>query len=477
MSYTVQKAGRFYNASMLLLAVYVLATAFVRYCYPVPHLTWDSFYYVKDSMQTVHGIRPWGYSVFLSFLYVVNSSVTFVVIIQFALFYLSTMFLLYALRNIFDIDVKTYFLTGLLLLCEPVSLYHCNSILSDVLFTSLSTAGIAAILMYLHTKRYTYLFLHIILICCSLEVRLIALFYPFFTLFVMWLLVKDKRAAIFGTIILVSCFALLYSGHIAYNKKHYGVPVFSAFSDWTAANNALYILPQIATDKIKDPDVRELHVMFKQYMDTTSFKPGNIGSGFMWDDKSPLNVLRMNNATTTNTNYNASWFSMAQKYGQYGRYIETHFPVEYSKGYILPDINTMLSPELGEMEDYKIPRMRDTVTMHHYALQETDLRFTKEPYRRRINKIIPIIYKFELLLFMVAIVMFFVDVKKYNKTQWIVLILMQTFVFLYYGAMLYSSWFLYRYLLPVYPIIVVFIIIVLRNVIYKRSKYINPISP
>ncbi|OJW96392.1 MAG: hypothetical protein BGO70_01545 [Bacteroidetes bacterium 43-93] len=442
------------------------------YCYPVPQLTWDSFYYVKASVTGDYGIRPAGYAIFLRIVHLFLPDIQGVVYIQFLLHFLSLLFLLRVIKNVFNVSSAIYIVLGLLLIAEPVALYYANNILSDILFSAISTAALASLLWYLSKPSILLLALHLLLVFLAIEVRLIALFHPFFTCAVL-LVAKRGIHSLISCIVIATLFGILWQWHVSVNKKEYGVSTYSAFSDWTAANNALYSLYSVDENFINNPDIKAQHLMFRHYMDTSSFKANEIGSAYLWDDASPLNHIRIHMADSLHLSYNASWFYVAPEFGRYGSYILWHFPGTYIKTFVLPNLATMAKPLLGEMSDYRITPFMDTITLARYHLRENDIKFRKEPYKRRINKVITAAYPVEFILFALSGILFLTNINKWAKEGRIAMCVLLAFPILYYGAMLWSSWFIYRYLLPVYPIVFAVIVLNISKLLNKQPATVN----
>jgi len=463
---------KIWKADIILLLIYVVCGAIVMYCYPVPQLTWDSFYYVRASITGDYGIRPAGYAIFLRIIYLYLSDIQSVVYVQFVLHFLSLLFLLRVIKNVFNVSSVVYIVLGLLLIAEPVALYYANNILSDILFSAISTAALASLLWYLSKPSILLLVLHLLLIFLAVEVRLIALFYPFFTCAVLLATWPGLRSFVSCVVIALLC-GMLWQWHVSINKKQYGVAIYSAFSDWTVANNALYSLYSVDENFIKNPDIKAQHLFFRHYMDTSSFKVNEIGSTYLWDNASPLNYIRIHRADSLHLSYNASWFYVAPEFGRYGSYIQWHFPGSYIKTFVVPNLATMQKPLYGEMADYRITKFMDTITLNRYHLQPEQVKFRKEPYRRRINGVIAASYPVEFVLFLLSCVLFFLNCKKWTDAGKKAMCVLITFPVLYYGAMLWSSCFIFRYLLPVYPIVFSVIVLNISALLNKQPATVN----
>jgi len=455
--------------NLALLCTYLVVIHYILKYYPIPHLTWDSFYYVKTSITHEYGIRPSGYAYFLDWTYSISKSIKAVVLVQAALHYIATILLLYTINEVLNIGKWLYFLLGLLLLLEPISLYHSNSILSDLLFAEMTIAALCCLVLYLKTQKFYLFLIHLILIFSCIEIRHIGLFYPFFTCGILILFTKRSRSLLLNISIILVIFASLYKWHVAENKKHYYVSVYSAFSGWTLANNALYALPYIHLNPstISNKDIRGMHRFFTDYMDTTTFKVDRetVGSGFLWEDKSPLNVIRLKLIDSLHVDYNMSWYLCSPYFHYYGSYLIKHFPLAYWSGFIKPNTKSLLHPSIGEMKDYYITPFMDTITLSRYHLEEAEVKCKKQVYKDTINKYISSGYTVLLSIFGLSVILFLVFYRKFNKVFIKAIATIILFVSLFYAFTLYSSWFMFRYLLPVIPLMLVVIVMVWREMI------------
>lgn len=456
----MKKALPWLGADIFLVILYTITIQWLLSYYPTPQCTWDSFYYVKTSITHEHGIRPSGYAYFLDLLYAINPKIWFVASVQFSIYLIAIIIFLKSIKKTIDLQLSHYLILGAILCTEPIALYQNNSVLSDTLFSSCSLIAISSLLTYLSNLKYRYLIIHIIFVFICIEIRHIALFYPFFTCFILVIFTKGLRLKIISIISILAIFFGLYKWHTYQNKEHYGVSIYSAFSGWTHTNNTLYGLSQINIDPntISNTDLRMMHVFFKNYMDTSGFKPESIGSGFLWDDKSPMNVLRMKWADSFKLDYNASWYYAAPYFHYYGMYLQKRFPMVYIKSYIVPNTKTLLMPAMGEMEIYNMVPYIDTALLHRYKITERAF-WCDDIYNRDVNGYIKTSYRVILRLFICCSIFIALSWKKLGWLKYKKYITLILFTYCFYGLTLYSSWFMFRYLLPIYPLMLAIILL------------------
>ncbi len=439
--------------------IFLLLVWYIKYYYPNPGIAWDTNYYLIHSITGKTGIRPIGYSAFLSWVYQFTTSLSAIVAIQFITFFLSVVLLLEAVQRTIKFPKWLYIFTGIIMLMEPVGLYFSNTIYSDQPFSVLTYFYLASLLLFIQNRNILFLLLHILALYCALEVRFIALFYPLFSILV--LLLSGRKGfllKIVGVVLIFLTFKSSYNRNVEMNKKAFNVPIHSAFSGWTQANNAMYALHRINTPAkfIKDPKLRDLHSWFMHYFDTTSKVNTNINTDYLWDTNGPLAPL----AKKTN---DSLWsvmkevpiymdmFVMAPKLERYGLYIQRQYPYEFLMGYILPNAKTMLHPHIGEMSDYYYhPDLSEEVKSKY----DIDVSCRQDIFKEKINSINDYWYGRRLILFAIAMaVMILLWFKKRNIViqQRNVFILL-SFTLLFYGGMIYSSWCIYRYILPILPV-------------------------
>ena len=467
-----------FRYDIILLAIFIIACALIEYCYPVAQFSWDGNYYVEHSIKLVPDIRPIGYPFFLKILYKISPKLPFVVYSQFFIYFLSIYLFLLVLRKLFDVKNIAFFSLGVLLLIEPVALYACFNILSDLLFTCLSILYFTSLLLYLRDQKRFFFFIHLILLFFCLEVRLLALFYPFFSILILMLFLKSRKIIFINSLLLFATFFADHELNIRANYMQYGIPIHSAFSGWTQANNAMYALPYIRDNgnKIKDPEIRKLYSFFKKYLDTTIFFANPASSDWMWDARSPMNIIRqkvedsLGSLNINDQRYIKSLYILAPLYSKYGNYVETHYPFAYFKGFILPNAQTLMTPHDGEMSDYYVGPPTNQDVLDRYRITQHMIFCRKQIYKNILNKFDLFCYRARLLLFLLSIAIFIYYMRITDVNTQMLLVVSGIFISLFFSMMLYSSRFMPRYVLPILPLMTTFIFISIFNFIEINFK-------
>lgn len=469
-----------FRADIILAGLYLLLYYIVHYYYPTPQLTWDSFYYITQSMGEIkQNIRPTGYPYFLQMLYDIRTSINLVVWVQYLLHFLSVIILLHTLHRVVKLSTIVYLVLGILFISEPVALYYGFNILSDILFSALTLFWMSSLLLFIHTRKFLYLLIHTLVMLCCIQVRHIALFYPVFSALIIMFQLKGRFYAIISIVILLYSYSRLLNYNIQQNEQQHGVNVFSPFSGWTHTNNALYALPRIKLDPkfIKDDEVRNLHAFFANYFDTGDYRSLDPGSGYLWEQASPMNILRQRLQDSLQTDFFDSWFKMAPLYHKYGTYIQKNFPYEYIMSYMVPNLKTLYDPHDGEMGDfYATPYSPndDTARKWYYRKYE-DFYCKEQVYQKHINDFNKKYYQVRLGLWVLLAIVAIAYRKRISTVTQRLLFTTGTFIFLFYLLTLYSSWFMDRYLLPIYPLQAAFIIITITGLIKGRDPDISTV--
>lgn len=467
--------------NVILFIVYYYVFAWLKDAYPLPQISWDSNYYIRSAFNTDYGLRPSGYPYFLGMLYDLSPTLDQVVNAQFILHYISIITFLFAIHKIFKIRWVMYAVGGLLMLLEPVALYHINSILSDQLFSSLTILALSTLLLYFAYRSPIFLIFHIALMFLCIEVRHIGLFYPFFTIITLLLFSKNIKHNIAFTVLILVAFFAIHRWHVNENIQRFNSAVYSPFSGWTHANNAIYSLryADIEANDISDEGVRKTHILIKKFLDSTGYREEAIGSAYLWTGQSPLNIIReqvmdtLRQRMDDNEAWYTSWYTLAPTYADYGIYIQSHYPLAYYEGYIQPNVATLISPHIGEMGDYYAAPVNDTAILNRYSLKETDFKGATQVYKNTINEYIIQIYQYLLILFTICSVAFLCRYKSFERASRIALSIILIFTLTFYGSMLYSSWFMCRYLLPIYMLMITVVIITIPTYVHKLGKSIS----
>ena len=253
----------------------------------------------------------------------------------------------------------------------------------------------------------------------------------------------------------------------------------SAFSGWTQANNAMFALQYIHDngENIKDPEIRNLYCFFKKYVDTTKFRANPASSDWMWETRSPMDVLRQKMVDSLRLDYYKSIYALAPSYSKLGAYIEFHHPYAFFNGFIVPNFETLITPHDGEMMDYYVGPKTDQVVLDRYHITQSMIFCRKQIYKDTLNKFDLFFYRMRMILFILSIVFVIKYRRKLNSDRRLFLTASSIFVILFYLLMLYSSRFMPRYTMPILPLMTMFIFISIMNLIKFNLNTRNKLVP
>lgn len=457
---------------ILLFTGFVVLVVIMQYYYPQPNVSWDTEYYLKHSRTGNPGLRPIGYNEFLNFIYRFSSSLQAVVWVQYALYFLSVTALLTVFSKIFSLSKPLYLFTGLLMLAEPTGIYHCIAIYSDLLFSTLTYFYLATLLYFLYSRKWVYLLLHTFFVYLCLETRFIALFYPFFSLLAIVFITRGILMKLLSILLLLGAFKYSHQHYVNINKKTFGVAIHSAFSGWTHANNVMYALPriQLAPKNLRAQHLRDIHEVMSDHVANDPYVVFPITTDYVWDGRSPLNKLLAKvedslRAEGVFVHDYLGMFVLAPRLEAYGLHIQTHYPYEYIMGYMVPNLKTLKEPHAGEMGDYYMHTQLSDSSMMRYNLKPEDIYCRKDIFKDTMSVVNMKMYQYRLGLFLMACVLLFMVRRFTARQEGVALIISIGFVLMFGLMTLYSSWFMFRYILPVIPVMTAVIVLAVRNLL------------
>jgi hypothetical protein len=137
-----------------------------------------------------------------------------------------------------------------------------------------------------------------------------------------------------------------------------GTRVFTAFSAWQIANNALHVYPYIEVDNASLPgaDMQELDRCVKAYFDTAGprLRAGNptVTADYMWNMDSPLKYYYALIRNREHSSHFIAWTKVAPLYTRYGYYLILRHPLLFTKYYLLPGTAQFFWPPLEVLGNF-----------------------------------------------------------------------------------------------------------------------------
>jgi len=450
--------------------------------YPYPAGISDSGSYVMAaSMNSPDTYRPFGYSKFLRGIHELSPSIHFLILTQFFINAICTLFLLFTVKYFFPVKRKIiYYSFAVLAIVSPLILYLSNSVLSDSLFTSLTMLwlGTGLWMVYAGENKAKYIFYvaHLLFLFFLISIRYTGLVYaPVSMLFVF---ISYLKKSLLLRISLVSLVLLIvfgiYRNQKATIKSMVHVDTFSGFSGWQMASNALNCVPYIDLKpaQIRDKKVKEF-ARFAMEFDTLLIMKTKPSAKYMWDNRLPLKSYCFYEAQRTNTSYIYQWnYLGANVYGKFGSFIMKKYPFAYARHYFLPNCRLIFYPT----DDQVIKRFRtdwipDDLLKRWFGFRAGEKLHSKSSIFENIFFLIPIsraVLWTMLLVCLIAIVL------KRKQLAWqtfqkATVLLIFSFILIYYAFSAYAGPFELRYMGPVHVAIVSLIYIALNDITFHKE--------
>lgn len=346
-------------------AIIVQFTIF-KICYPFADYFNDSYTYI-DSAANHHlmSVRPIGYSRFLELVHLITSSDTIVVFLQYLTMQLGALLLFFTVRYFFPLPKKaSNWLFGVLLF-NPVILYISNYISSDALFVGLSVFWFVVLIWLINRPRWIQLLPLAGLLFIIFSLRYAALYLPSIALLALLFCKRNWLFKFTGIVVTVLPLFIEYQRIKYVTKKETGTAVFSAFSGWMAANNALHIYPyvKVRNEDFSSPESKALNQIVKQYFDTvpaSALPYPYVRVNVLWGSNSPLKTYMhaVEKQKKLNSYFDA-WHAVAPVFLEYSSQLIRKHPVAYAQYFMWPNAKAYFRPTLESLLSYN--EMRTTV--------------------------------------------------------------------------------------------------------------------
>jgi len=432
---------------LYLFAFYCIVYIGLIYLYPFPDGISDSNGYIDAAIQGQYtGFRPFGYSKFLIALHGFSTSVSFVVFVQFWLNAITSVLFVQAIKYLFKPKNKILQVSlDLFSVLSIATIYLSNCILSDSLFTSLTTlwilTGIGFIQASTVFKKSVFFLIHLILLGFLFSIRFTALFYLFVTLvFVFLSLYKISK----WRFLLYSLFAVLLISGLYIQQENTteeltGVRTYSGFSGWQMANNAMHVVPHISidTNQIKDIEVKKFASFVLRFNKFLPIPAYNTSPEYIWTKEA---VLKQFLAQELNENrsisYLEEWTYLGKNvYSKFGNYILLNYPVEYFQYYFLQNMAGVFYPRFDDvLTEYEQNAISIDLLKKWFDVEPEASFYSKSNIVGNISKYLPFQ---KLILFILLVLSIFIRIfipKKQlfssiqNKTYFVLLFFILSFL-------------------------------------------------
>jgi hypothetical protein len=352
--------GNSVNKRFLLIALAGVIVQFVLFklCYPFADFFTDSYTYIDVAIGRYEvSFRPTGYSRFLQVFHLMSTSDTLLVFIQYVTVQAGSLLLFFTVLYFFNPAKIIARILFVFLVFNPVSLYLSNYVSSDALFLGLSLFWITELIWIINRPRWFNLIEQAILLFLIFKLRYTALYYPVVASFAFVICRHRILFKITGVALSIVPIVFEMQRLTALTKKTTGTAVFSAFSGWQIANNALHMYPFVQVNNADLPaQCIELNNMVKTYFDTipeSQKYPGFASSNYMWIDNTPLkNYLHYILDHKKSNSYFNAWNYVGPIYSAYGYSLIKKHPAAFARYYLWPNSKAYLISALECLRVY-----------------------------------------------------------------------------------------------------------------------------
>lgn len=455
----------------ILIGFHVIFAILLRYFYPISDVTPDTEGYILDSYKTypfVYGtLRPLGYSNFISILHSYSTFPVFIT--QYILYSTSIILFYFTITYFFRVTIawQKWLLLAMLTLSIP-TLYMTNVIMSDALFTALTIIIVTLLIWILRTGNGLLILSMLGITLFTATVRYLGLIYPALIIPVLYISVRNKLVATVYSILLAGSL-FMYIEYIKDNTlRDQGVHVFSAFSGWQKANNALHVIPHIDTTlPIVETDDKELlyidTLVNLTYKHFSHLYPGDdeVTYELMWNEKSPLKLAQVFSANQSQEeDYHKIWNRISPSFSDYGDLLIQQNFTEYLRYYIWNNTLRTFHPPAETLESYADTNTtKIKIVNAWFGWKEGDKIGPRADVLRPVLKASPFLFSLYWMIYIGSIIAYVVLIIKnrftYNSLLFKTITLLIAFTGAYTLASIYAAPVNLRFLLPIRAFIIV----------------------
>ena len=398
---TIKTKPYFMTARNTLLAAFAMAGVWIafKHFYPYADFFTDSYSYIHAAAQKdIVDYRPIGYPVFLRLVHAVSPSDTFLVTLQYAGVQLSSLALYARLRRWCRLTAGAQRLILIFLVLNPVIPYTCNYVSSDALFIALSLLWFNVLIGVILRPSWKLLGWQLLLLALIFNIRYVALYYPAVAAISFVLTRKDLRFKMAGIGASLAVVAIGIVWIKAVTRQQTGAPVFSAFSGWQIANNALHIYPYIPVDTVGLPSAesQELADSVRSYfarVGPAAKNPPSVTTAYMWRRDLPLHRYMAAYERRHSLSYFESWNRVGVVFTEYGYYLIRTHPLAYTRYYIWESAKSYFYPALESYTVYNEGRLEvDPVARDWFNYADTRVRVSSAAFQGELLAFLPLVY-------------------------------------------------------------------------------------
>lgn len=330
--------------------------------YPFPDFFSDSYSYIFAAIANLDvSIWPIGYSKFLRWFHFITYSDTALIAFQYYFYILSALYFFFTVLYFYKPVKANRIILLIFLFFNPLFLYLCNYVNSDPLFLALSLLWFTELLWILQRPTVYHIIVQGILLFACFTVRNNAYIYPFIMMVAFVLTRLKWWVKVWGSalgLLLIIPF-IIHTRNAAY--KMTGTKMFSFFTGWQLANNALYMWEYADTLKTLPREAKELDELSKDFYSRTipEFRSyyllPYVGNFFIREPFAPPKIyLEKHFSTTDEYSSVVAWGKASVVFGEFGQYIIIHNPKAYFWKFVVPNMRNTFYPPLEKLEVYNL---------------------------------------------------------------------------------------------------------------------------
>ncbi len=344
------------NKKYLLSAIAIGVVYFLvlRSLYPVPSFYSDSFTWIgaaKNNQPVT--FRPIGYSKLVQFFKHFSISDLALTAAQYFSNLIANLILFFTCIYFFAYNRVSKNLLFALLILNPFYLFYSNYVSADAFFFSFTIAFFTLLIWILYKPSRYVIVIQLAILALLFQLRYNAIIFPAISSLALVISKQvwwKKVVYIFSSFLLI---ALLILSTLRATERYTGTKIFSAFSGWQMANNAMHILryEKLDTSTIADKQTKEFLLYALPFFDTASFIPADASAWYMWHEYSPLKKY-VSVFAKKKVGYFRTWNTLGPVYSKFGRTIILKKPFSYLKHFAIPNSKAYFFPSLEVYEDY-----------------------------------------------------------------------------------------------------------------------------
>ena len=332
--------------------------------YPYPDFFSDSYSYLFAADADLNtNIWPIGYSKFLSLVHLFSASDTVLVAIQYFFLQGAALYFFFTVVGFYPLGRWAKLIFWLFIVVNPLSLYLCNTVNSDALFTALTLVWLSLLIRLLHRPGWWLAILHALLLFLCFTVRNNAYYYPIVAVLPFWLCRRSPWFKLSGIVLPLVLLVLFVQWTRNETFRITGTRQYSLFTGWQLANNALYIYDRISVDStlFVTPEAREVNRMMIGYLGRQNLPvyrervEESVGNYFIRAPDAPLKQYYSMHADPSDRRRFSvirHWARCSAAFEPFGKPILLHYPLAYGRYFVGPNLWRYFLPPLSHIGLY-----------------------------------------------------------------------------------------------------------------------------